>query len=409
MAKIPTFDPLTTEARSPLIAGITEALNKISAILEMRTSTLSDSPLTEVYISADDRYRIYQAPIGSKIWLMSPHPVIKKNGEVITESSNNFSIDYLGGSIAFSEGFTLTESDTLTVSCTYIVEGSSFLDGIESSISSALESIEQYKGYYSSYNELSTSVTSANPGDFAVVGGTENNFYLWNSTTGKWEGVFKETDLSNYYDKSDTDNLLGQKEPTIAKHGDTSESDNYYYGGRKTWVDILSKIRNAQLTGLSTETGDTISETDSIVSAMGKLQKQITDSIPPILGTGAPTTSTSGVIGQEYINQSNGDKYHLVSIQDGNYNWQRHPYVSLEFTVTLSSSGWAENSQTVSNDYFLSDGYCYFVIPSKENEIDYVTSGVEPEDVTSNGSMTFICSEVPDTELTVTIVRLEVQ
>lgn len=409
MAKIPTFDPLTTEARSPLIAGITEALNKISAILEMKTSTLSDSPLTEVYISADDRYRIYQAPIGSKIWLMSPQPVIKKNGEVITESTDNFSIDYLGGSIVFSDGYTLTAEDTLTVSCTYIVEGSSFLDGIESSISDALETIEQYKGYYSSYDELSASVTSGNPGDFAVVGGTENNLYLWNSTTGKWEGVFKTTDLSNYYDKPATDNLLGQKEPVISKHGTTDESDNYYYGGRKTWVELLSKIRNTNLTGLSTATGGTITEEDSVLSAFGKLQKQITDSIPPILGAGAPTVSTSGVIGQEYINQSNGDKYHLVSIQDGNYNWQRHPYVSREFVVTLSSSGWVENSQTVSNDYFLSDGYCYFVIPSKESETDYVTNGVEPEDVTSNGSMNFICSEVPEAELTVTIVRLEVQ
>lgn len=409
MAKIPTFDPLTTEARSPLIAGITDALNKISSVLDMKTSTLSDSPLTEVYISADDRYRIYQAPIGSKIWLSSPAPVIKKNGEVITESSDNFSIDYLGGSVVFSEGYTLTGGDTLTVSCTYIVEGSNAFDSIEGSISNALESIEQYKGYYSSYDELSASVTSGNPGDFAIVGGTENNFYLWNSTTGKWEGVFKETDLSNYYDKSATDNLLGQKEPTVAKHGDTDESDNYYYGGRKTWIDILSKIRNAQLTGLSTETGGSISETDSIVSAMGKLQKQITDSIPPILGTGSPTTSTSGVIGQEYINQSNGDKYHLVSIQDGNYNWQRHPYVSREFEVTLSASGWVENSQTVSNDYFLSDGYCYFIDPVKESESDYVTFGIEPEDVTSNGSMTFTCDEVPDAELTVDIVRLEVQ
>lgn len=409
MAKIPTFDPLTTEARSPLIAGITEALNKISAILEMKTSTLSDSPLTEVYISADDRYRIYQAPIGSKIWLMSPQPVIKKNGEVITESTDNFSIDYLGGSIVFAEGYTLSESDSLTVSCTYIVEGSGFLDEIESSISSALESIDQYKGYYSSYNELSTSVTSGNPGDFAVVGGTENNFYLWNSTTGKWENVFKQTDLSNYYDKSDTDNLLGQKEPTIAKQGDTATGDDYYYGGRKTWVDILSKIRSTTLDGLSTETGGTISATDTILSGMGKLQKQITDSIPPILGTGSPSDSTSGVIGQEYINQSNGDKYHLVSISDGKYNWQRHPYVSKEINITLSSSGWIENSQTVSSDYFLSDGYCYFVIPSKDSETDYVTNGVEPEDVTSNGSMTFICDIVPESELSVTIVRLEVQ
>lgn len=409
MAKIPTFDPQTTEARSPLIAGITDALNKISSILNMKTDTLSDSPLTEVYISSDDRYRIYQAPIGNKIWLSSPAPVIKKNGEVITESKDNFSIDYLGGSIVFSEGYTLTWEDSLTVSCTYIVDKSSSIDEINQSIDSALKTIEQYKGYFSSYDELSGSETSGNPGDFAVVGGTENNFYLWNSTTGKWEAVFKETNLSNYYDKAETDNLLGQKEPTISKQGETSSSDDYYYGGRKTWIDILSKIRSTTLDGLSIDTGGIISSTDSVLSAMGKLQKQITDSIPPILGTGAPSDSTSGSIGQEYINTSNGDKYHLVSIEDGKYNWQRHPYISREIIVTLSSDGWVEKSQTVSSDYFLSDGYSYLVIASKDSESDYATCGIDPEDVTSNGSMTFTCVEVPDSEITVNIIRLEVQ
>lgn len=409
MAKIPTFDPLTTEARSPLIAGITDALNKISSILNMKTSTLVDSPLTEVYIDSDDRYRIYQSNIGNKIWLETPPPVIKKNGEVITESSDNFSIDYLGGSIVFLEGYTLSSGDSLTVSCTYIVEESTTIEEINSAISEAMESIEQYKGYFPSYNDLSSAIPSGNPGDFAVVGGTENNFYLWNSTSKKFEPVFRETDLSNYYDKSETDNFLGQKEPTISKHGNSSSSDNYYYGGRKTWVDVFSKVRSTELTGISFNTSGQVNDQDTVLSAIGKLQKQITDSIPPIIGTSSPTESTVGVIGQDYINTSTGDKYHLVSISGSKYTWEKHPYVSKQISVTLSTSGWSENMQTVSSDYLLATGYSYLVMADGDSADDYAISGVEPEDVTSNGNMTFRCVKVPSTELNVIIVRLEVQ
>lgn len=321
MAKINTFDPLTSEARSPLIAGITEALSKLSGVLNLKTSTLQDSPLSEVYISESDRYRIYQAPLGQKLWLTSPSPVIKKNSIVITPEVDNFTIEHIGGSVVFASGSTLTASDTLTVSATYIIEDSENLDNINNAISTLENIVNRYKGYYATEEELESAHVTATAGDFALVGGTVNSVFIWNSTTSKWENTFKATDLSDYYNKSSTDSLLNAKEPKISAQGSTAASDSYFWGGRKTWQSLPTGVLATLLTGLSTSTGGTISADDNVLTAFGKLQKQITDTLPPIRSTGAPTTATVGVIGQEYINTSNGDVYRCIDVSDGQYTW----------------------------------------------------------------------------------------
>jgi hypothetical protein len=69
-------------------------------------------PLTEVYISETDRYRIYQAPEGKRNWAASPAPVIKKNGVQIT---SGFTIDYGGGAIILSPSATATDVFTADV------------------------------------------------------------------------------------------------------------------------------------------------------------------------------------------------------------------------------------------------------------------------------------------------------
>lgn len=131
MAKIPMSDPLSTEARSPLIAGLSEAVNKLSGVLDLKTATLTDFPLVEVYISDEDRGRMYQAPLGNKLWLDTPAPVFKKNGTVITPITDNFTIDYVGGSVVFERGYNLLTTDVLTVDATYVVDSSKALEEIE--------------------------------------------------------------------------------------------------------------------------------------------------------------------------------------------------------------------------------------------------------------------------------------
>jgi len=92
-------DPASTEIRSPHISGLQEAVGKIEDAIQMKTKVLTGVALSEVYISGTDRYRIYQASAGSRNWVSSPAPVIKKNAAVI---STGFEVDYGGGAVIFN-------------------------------------------------------------------------------------------------------------------------------------------------------------------------------------------------------------------------------------------------------------------------------------------------------------------
>lgn len=121
MAEIVIQDPLSDEVQSPLIAGITEALNKISAGLEMGTESLEAVRLDPVGgQNPDDPRRIYQVENGKRLWLKSPAPKVYLNGGLVTSAEKDFSMDYIGGSIAFVGEYRPEEADTLTVSFTHI-------------------------------------------------------------------------------------------------------------------------------------------------------------------------------------------------------------------------------------------------------------------------------------------------
>lgn len=114
MAKTNWQDPKSSEIRSTHISGLQEAVGKLEESIGLETVAGTDIPLTEVFISNDDRCRIYQAPEGKRNWLLSPAPVIKKNGVIITD---DFEIDYGGGAVIFTTP--ISESDILTADATY--------------------------------------------------------------------------------------------------------------------------------------------------------------------------------------------------------------------------------------------------------------------------------------------------
>jgi len=117
MAKTNWQDRTSEEIQSSHINGLQEAVGKIEDILDMQLQAEVGVTLTEVYISEQDRYRIYQAPTGKRNWASSPAPVIKKNGVTITEG---FTIDYAGGAIIVSPSAILTDVFTTDVSYTKI-------------------------------------------------------------------------------------------------------------------------------------------------------------------------------------------------------------------------------------------------------------------------------------------------
>lgn len=325
MAQILTQDPGSNEAQSPLIVGITEGLNKLSSILNLKTSKLEDVSLTAVSIddTEDNKNRIFEAPTGNRLWLSSPAPTFKKNGSPITQESSGFTIDYVGGSITFQKESKPSDGDTITVSATYIIAESEQLESILSGLSSAQTQANKYKGNYASYDSLILDIPSGKNGDFAIVF-DPLAVYAWKNDG--WYDTRSIEDLSNYYTKEEANNLINQKEPSITQKGSFSSDDNYYWGGRKTWQDLFAKVRSVTLTGLSTASDAVVSATDTVLVAIGKLQAQVSKATQRayLSGTGAPTTSTVGAIGQRYINTSNGDEYTCEAISGDTYTWRMH-------------------------------------------------------------------------------------
>ena len=87
-----------------------------------------------------------------------------------------------------------------------------------------------------------------------------------------------------------TQAALNGKEATIAA-GTTAQ----YWRGNKTWRDFFTDVRAATLTGLSTATGTAVAAADTVLVAIGKLQKQITDNLATLTGHTSSTSNPHGV------------------------------------------------------------------------------------------------------------------
>lgn len=281
MAKMPMFDPRDSEVLSPLMAGFSEGLGVLSSILDLNTKQIKGVTLEKLpWINSEGHTVIgvlYQAPANNKLWLTTPYPVIRKNGAIITESADHFSIDPIGGGLFFEEQYALLDSDVVTVDATVVTAESATIYNILQDISDLKTKAAHDKGYFANPAALQEAVPTGVDGDYAIIG-TTDTIWTWDSDTQAWVDSHKATDLSNYYTKGETDNLLSQKEPNIIAKGSDTASDNFYYGGRKQWIDLLYKVRNTALTGLDTSTAQAITATDTILAAMGKLQAQITQS-----------------------------------------------------------------------------------------------------------------------------------
>ena len=71
----------------------------------------------------------------------------------------------------------------------------------------------------------------------------------------------------------------------------------------------------------------------------------------PIISTAPPTTSTVGVVGQEYIDKTNKRVWYCTAAESTGYTWiLTSAGLSTKVNTTLSASGWStEKKYTVSN------------------------------------------------------------
>lgn len=169
----------------------------------------------------------------------------------------------------------MTADDVLTADFTCLITGSESLEQAMSDILDLQTKAAHDKGYFATITALESVYPIGNDGDYAIIGSTDT-IWVWDSDSSTWKDTHQATDLSSYYTKTEINTLLGGKEPSIVPSSSENPAD-YYYNGEKTWSDLLYKIRNAKLDGLDTTAEGEITDTDSVVSAFGKTQAQITD------------------------------------------------------------------------------------------------------------------------------------
>lgn len=79
---------------------------------------------------------------------------------------------------------------------------------------------------------------------------------------------------------------------------------------------------------------------------------------------------------------------------------------NIDFTITLTVSGWSDNVQIINDARFMSAGYAYTIAPVSVSFTDYAEAIIYADDVTTSGQMVFHCNSAPTADLTVNIVRM---
>lgn len=106
---------------------------------------------------------------------------------------------------------------------------------------------------------------------------------------------------------------------------------------------------NGKQNALTFDTAPTAGSTNPITS--GGVKAALDDLPQPIIGTTPPTTSTVGVVGQEYIDKTNKRVWYCTAAEATGYTWiLTSAGLSTKVNTTLSASGWSmEKKYTLSN------------------------------------------------------------
>lgn len=79
------------------------------------------------------------------------------------------------------------------------------------------------------------------------------------------------------------------------------------------------------------------------------------------------------------------------------------------FDITTPSI-WNGTTVELSDERFLSaNKYIYLVFPSESSRDEYIDCDVHPKDITIDGQMLLVADKAPSSQLTITILRFEVQ
>ncbi|OEC42506.1 hypothetical protein A7D27_11545 [Pseudomonas sp. 1D4] len=181
------------------------------------------------------------------------------------------------------------------------------LAGLESS---------HFKGLFSSLAELQQAIPTGSPGDYADVDagpGLDVQRYVWDHSDSAWiiqasgstvmtpaqvKTAYESNPDTNPFNDAAKDKLAGIAPGATANSSDVYLRDRSNHTGSQlaaTISDLASAIRGTLLTGLSLASSAAVTASDSILSAIGRLQAQITGHVGA--GGTAHATATTNTAG----------------------------------------------------------------------------------------------------------------
>ncbi|WP_289535006.1 hypothetical protein [Pseudomonas sp. SO81] len=164
-----------------------------------------------------------------------------------------------------------------------------------------------FKGLFTSLGALQTAFPTAEAGDYADVDagvGSETVRYLWDESDTEWiasgsgtpltaadiKALYESNPDTNAFTDADVTKLSGIAAGATAN----ANTDSLTEGSTNLWF-TAARVRAVVLTGLNLTVSAAITAADTVLSALGKLQKQITDHIGS--GGSAHANATTSVAG----------------------------------------------------------------------------------------------------------------
>lgn len=179
--------------------GLQYGINNLENVLDMQTATKTGAVLTPVTDMDDPtlRYRIYEA--NDRNWLLSPAPVIKSNGQVVSESKYDIQPAY--GVVIFHTQ--QNSSDVITADFTYVKAQSARLDAIEQDtaqisdldqrLTTAESDIDTLQGTASSLNTRVSALEASGGSTIVKAALDPNLLWLENAKPGKTLSTVQNT------------------------------------------------------------------------------------------------------------------------------------------------------------------------------------------------------------------------
>jgi len=199
--------------------------------------------------------------------------------------------------------------------------------------------VQHYRGKYASLATLQAIIPSGADGNYAIVdsgAGNDALYYIWDAQDG-WVSGGATT-------ASTTDTV-------------TEGSTNLYF--------TESRVRNTFLTGLSLATNAAISASDSVLGALGKLQKQISDLISNqryqfVADTGSTYTVPASAVtenGRTIIELSNNSLTSITINTATGTDKVAGDSVNISITGTCSAQALVASGVTLQGDLLFSYQY----------------------------------------------------